>query len=82
MIASAAACLDDLHKAPIYGEVYRESRAAAEQHIKNLHDIATAMAGDQVDEVYAPDDSNPLTLIQAAGLSVASAETDPECAPS
>jgi hypothetical protein len=69
-IAQAAACLDDLHAAPVDGATYWQSRKAAVAHIENLHNIAIFLAGNKADEVYAPDDSDQLSVQQAAGVCV------------
>jgi hypothetical protein len=64
-IAQAAGCIDYLKNSPHISDLLR---AEAKQHAENLHDIATELAGDRVDEVYCPDDATSLTLVQAAGL--------------
>jgi hypothetical protein len=70
-IASAAGCIDYLKNSPDLSDTLR---AEAKQHAENLHDIATEMAGDRLDEIYAPDDEFKLSLVQAAGLLCANAE--------
>ena len=56
-IAQAASCFDDLQSAPLGGVVWHESMAAAKEYIAKLHDIAIKLAGEQVDDVYCPDDA-------------------------
>jgi len=70
-IAQAAGCIDWLKNSPNLSELLR---AEAKQHAENLHDIATEMAGDRLDEIYVEDDEDTLSLIQAAGLLCANAE--------
>lgn len=63
-IARAAGCIDYLKNSPHISDALR---AAAKQHAETLHDIATELAGDRVDEVYCPEDEAGITLVQAAG---------------
>lgn len=64
-IARAAGCMDWLKKSP---HISDSCRAEAMQHVTELHDIATHLAGDKVHEVYGPDDSEADNrLILAAG---------------
>lgn len=69
-IAKAATCLDDLHTAPMTSTTYWQSCKAAADHIANLHNIAIFLAGNKVNEVYAPDDNDQISVQQAAGVCV------------
>ena len=64
-IAKAASCIDYLKNSPHISDTQREE---ATQHAETLHDIATELAGDRVDEVYCPEDEPSLSMVQAAGL--------------
>jgi hypothetical protein len=57
-IAQAAACFDDLQSSPMSRVIWPDSMDSVVAHVAKLHDIAIKLAGDQVDEVYCPD--NPV----------------------
>jgi hypothetical protein len=66
-IARAASCLDYLKNSH---SISTTDRAEAKQHAEYLHDIATEMAGDQANEIYAPDDNDLISVSSAARLCV------------
>lgn len=68
-IADAACCLDwGKSNVDFTPKILAEIRADMAILSIKLHDIATQLAGDQVHEVYGPDEEEQLTITQAAGL--------------
>jgi hypothetical protein len=59
-IAEASACLDWLRNPDSPAEARFEAQMEAPLHVQRLEKIVHELAGNQVDEIYAPDDSEDL----------------------
>lgn len=69
-IANAAGCIDYLKQSPHISDT---CRAEAAQHVNELHEVATQLAGDCPQDVYRPDESDDIRKILAAGQCVCEA---------